>query len=390
MAEPNFTPGLEGVAATHSSISNIDGVAGLLSYRGFAIADLVAHSSFEEVALLLLDGVLPSAAGLEEFDRGLRTHRQVKYNVREIMKFMPVTGHPMDMLHCAVASLGMFYPQQELSDAERENTLHLDAMAMRIIARMPTIVAMWEQMRFGNDPIPPRPDLGHAANFLYMISGREPDPAFAKILDTCLILHAEHTINASTFSVLVTSSTLTNPYHVIGGAIGTLAGPLHGGANQKVIEMLEEIGSVQRVGAYLDERMANKDKIWGFGHRVYKTRDPRAAILKDTMEDLASHGHLRHSRLFEIAIEMERQATERLGPKGIHANVDFYSGVLYHEMGIKADLFTPIFAMARSAGWLAHWREQLADNRIFRPTQVYTGEQSQHYVPVAERSRKNV
>ena len=385
MAEPNFAPGLEGVAATQSSISNIDGAAGLLSYRGFAIADLAAHSSFEEVALLLLDGALPGAADLERFDHGLRAHRQVKYNVREIMKFMPVTGHPMDMLHCAVASLGMFYPQQELSDAERGNTLHLDAMAMRIIARMPTIVAMWEQMRFGNDPISPRPDLSHAANFLYMLSGREPDPVHTRILDSCLILHAEHTINASTFSVLVTGSTLTNPYHVIGGAIGTLAGPLHGGANQKVVEMLEEISSVQQVGAYLDRKMANKEKIWGFGHRIYKTRDPRAVILKEMMEDMASRGNLRHSGLFEIAIEVERQATERLGPKGIHANVDFYSGVLYHEMGIKADLFTPIFAMARSAGWLAHWREQLADNRIFRPTQVYTGEQDRRYVPVAQR-----
>lgn len=290
MADTNVAPGLEGVAATHSSISHIDGAAGLLSYRGYAIDDLVAHSSFEEVALLLLDGALPDGADLKAFDEGLRSHRQVKYNVREIMKFMPVTGHPMDMLHCAVASLGMFYPQQELSDAERENTPHLDAMAMRIIARMPTIVAMWEQMRFGNDPIVPRTDLDHAANFLYMISGKEPNPALAKILDTCLILHAEHTINASTFAVLVTGSTLTNPYHVIGSAIGTLAGPLHGGANQKVVEMLEEIGSVAKVGAYLDAKMANKEKIWGFGHRVYKTRDPRAAILKEMMENWPATG----------------------------------------------------------------------------------------------------
>ncbi|WP_414040634.1 citrate synthase [Acidithiobacillus sp. M4-SHS-6] len=387
MADTNVAPGLEGVAATHSSISHIDGAAGLLSYRGYAIDDLVTHSSFEEVALLLLDGELPNASDLEAFDQGLRSHRQVKYNVREIMKFMPVTGHPMDMLHCAVASLGMFYPQQELSDAERENTPHLDAMAMRIIARMPTIVAMWEQMRFGNDPIVPRTDLNHAANFLYMLSGREPNPELAKILDSCLILHAEHTINASTFSVLVTGSTLTNPYHVIGGAIGTLAGPLHGGANQKVVEMLEEIGSVARVATYLDAKMAHKEKIWGFGHRVYKTRDPRAAILKEMMEKLASNGQLRHSQLFEIAMEVEKLATERLGPKGIHANVDFYSGVLYHEMGIKADLFTPIFAMARSAGWLAHWREQLADNRIFRPTQVYNGASPRQYVAIDKRNQ---
>lgn len=287
MAETSVAPGLEGIAATCSSISEIDGQAGRLSYRGYPIDELVEHSSFEEVALLLLDGELPSAEVLERFDRGLRSHRQVKYNVREIMKFMPVTGHPMDMLHCAVASLGMFYPQQELSDSERENVSHLDAMAMRIIARIPTIVAMWEQMRYGNDPLPPRADLNHAANFLYMLTGSEPDPLHARILDACLILHAEHTINASTFSVLVTASTLTNPYHVIAGAIGTLAGPLHGGANQKVIEMLESIGRVEKVASFLDERLARKEKIWGFGHRVYKTRDPRAVLLMGMMQRLA-------------------------------------------------------------------------------------------------------
>ncbi len=386
MAESAVVPGLEGVPATQSSISHIDGTAGLLSYRGYPIDQLVAQSTYEEVALLLLDGELPDTSALERFDTGLRSHRQVKYNVREIMKFLPVTGHPMDLLHCAVASLGMFYPQQELSDAERENVSHLDAMAMRIIARIPTIVAMWEQMRFGNDPLPTRSDLNHAANFLYMLTGREPDPLYARILDACFILHAEHTINASTFSVLVTSSTLTNPYHVIAGAIGTLAGPLHGGANQKVVEMLEEIGTPSRIAGYLDTRLSRREKIWGFGHRVYKTRDPRAAILKDMMENLASQGHLRHSHLFDIAMELERQAGERLASKGIHANVDFYSGVLYHEMGIRTDLFTPIFAMARSAGWLAHWREQLGNNRIFRPTQIYSGASARHYVPASQRS----
>ena len=385
MAEAIYAPGLEGVPVTHSGISHIDGSAGLLEYRGYAIEVLAEHSSYEETALLLLDGELPQATALASFDAGLRAHRRVKYNIRELMKYMPVTGHPMDMLHCAVASLGMFYPQQELSDAERENVPHLDAMAMRIIARIPTIVAMWEQMRYGNDPIPPNPDLGHAANFLYMLSGQEPDPELARILDICLILHAEHTINASTFAVLVSSSTLTNPYHVIAGAIGALAGPLHGGANQKVVEMLTEIGSVARVPAYLDEKLARKEKIWGFGHRVYKTRDPRAGILKGLMERLAARSGLKHTRLFEIAQAVELAAGERLASKGIHANVDFYSGVLYHEMGIKDDLFTPIFAMARSAGWLAHWREQLANNRIFRPTQVYVGRHGNAYVPLAER-----
>ncbi len=385
MSDPTVVPGLEGIPATHSAISQIDGAAGQLFYRGYPIAELVAQSHYEEVALLLLDGELPNAQSLERFDTGLRAHRQVKYNVREIMKFLPVTGHPMDMLHCAVASLGMFYPQQELSDAERENASHLDSMAMRIIARIPTIVAMWDQMRFGNDPIPPRADLSHAANFLYMLHGQDPDPLHVRILDACFILHAEHTINASTFSVLVSTSTLTNPYHVIAGAIGTLAGPLHGGANQQVVQMLEEIGKIERVEAYLESKLAAKEKIWGFGHRVYKTRDPRATILKGMMQDLAQAGHLRHSRLFEIALGLEAAAEKHLGPKGIYANVDFYSGVLYHEMGIRADLFTPIFAMARSVGWLAHWREQLSNNRIFRPTQIYTGAAPRSYHPLAER-----
>ena len=385
MTDATVVPGLEGVPATYSAISNIDGVAGLLSYRGYPIEELVAQSNYEEVALLLLDGELPQAKDLQRFDADLRAHRQVKYNVREIMKFLPVTGHPMDMLHCAIASLGMFYPQQELSDAERDNASHLDAMAMRIVARVPTIVAMWDQMRFGNDPIPPRNDLSHAANFLYMLHGREPDPLHARILDACFILHAEHTINASTFSVLVSTSTLTNPYHVIAGAIGTLAGPLHGGANQRVVEMLEEIGSVDNVVPFLEARLAAKEKIWGFGHRVYKTTDPRAAILKEMMVELAQAGHLRQSKQFAIANALEEAAAERLGPKGIHANVDFYSGVLYHEMGIRSDLFTPIFAMARSVGWLAHWREQLSNNRIFRPTQNYTGAFTRPYQPLAER-----
>lgn len=383
---PEYLPGLEGVPATRSNISYIDGQEGRLEYRGYPIADLARHSTFEETALLLLDGELPKAAALEEFDQAMRSARRVKYNVREMMKFMPVTGHPMDMLQTAIASLGMFYPTHDLLSGGRRSDLdYVHNMSVRIIARMPTLVTMWEHIRCGNDPVPPRTDLTHAENFLYMLRGEQPDPLLARILDVCLILHAEHTINASTFAGLVAGSTLASPYSVIAGAVGTLSGPLHGGANEKVVEMLKEIGDPSRAEPFLDARLARKEKIWGFGHREYKTKDPRATILQGLMQRLTDQRGLRHTQLFETALAMEQAAEQRLGSKGVYPNVDFYSGVLYYEMGIKPDLFTPIFAMARSAGWLAHWREQLGDNRIFRPTQVYTGEHGRAYVPLSAR-----
>ncbi|MCK4951295.1 MAG: citrate synthase, partial [Gammaproteobacteria bacterium] len=253
------------------------------------------------------------------------------------------------------------------------------------IARMATIVAMWKHIRNGYDPIPPRDDLTYAENFLYMWTGKEPDPLLARILDVCLILHAEHTINASTFAVLVTASTLASPYSVIASAIGTLSGPLHGGANQKVVEMLHEIGEPENVEAYIDARLANKEVIWGMGHREYKTKDPRAPILQSLMMDLMEARGGKMSKLFEVAQVVEEVCEDRLANKGVYANVDFYSGVLYSEMGIPTDQFTTIFAVARSAGWLAHWREQLSDNRIFRPTQVYTGESNRSYIPIDKR-----
>lgn len=383
---PEYLPGLEGVPATRSNISFIDGQIGLLEYRGFPIDVLAEHSTFEETALLLLDGELPHRLALDEFDQAMRGARRVKYNVREMMRYMPATGHPMDMLQTAIASLGMFYPAYDLlASGPRSDLDYVHKMSVRIIARMPTLVTMWEHIRSGNDPIPPRDDLTHAENFLYMLTGKQPDPFLARILDVCLILHAEHTINASTFAVLVAGSTLASPYSVIAGAIGTLSGPLHGGANEKVVEMLLEIGDPKKVDAMIDAKLARKEKIWGMGHREYKTKDPRATILQKLMERLAEQRGLKHSRLFETAMAVEKAAEQRLAAKGVYPNVDFYSGVLYHEMGIKADLFTPIFAMARSAGWLAHWREQLSDNRIFRPTQVYTGERNKQYVAREER-----
>lgn len=382
-----YLPGLEGVPATRSNISFIDGEKGILAYRGYPIEQLAGHSSFEETTLLLLNGELPNASALENFKHSLRKNQRVKFNIREMMKNLPATGHPMDILQTAVASLGMFYPGNEcLTGSDMcEDLNYIHNMTVKIIARIPVIVAMWEHIRKGYDPVEPRKDLSVAANFLYMMRGEEADQEEVDIIDTCLVLHAEHTINASTFAALVAGSTLATPYGVIASAVGTLAGPLHGGANEKVVDMLGKIGRPENAAAWLDQQLEKRAKIWGFGHREYSVKDPRATILQKLMEKYAaSHGG-RVSPLFETAVALEEAAEERLGHKGVYPNVDYYSGILYSEMGIPTDQFTPIFAISRAAGWLAHWREQLSDNRIFRPTQEYIGEPVRDYVGIEQR-----
>jgi citrate synthase len=387
MSEDDYLPGLEGVPATQSNISDIDGEKGILAYRGYPIEQLAEYSTFEETVLLLLKGELPSAAELDNFKERLGRYRRVKFNVREMMKHFPPTGHPMEMLQTAVSSLGLFYPDKScLTGSDRCTDIdYVRNMTVRIISRIPVIVAMWYHIRRGYDPIEPRNDLTVAENFLYMLHGKDPDPEMARLFDMCLVLHAEHTINASTFSVLVSGSTLASPYGVIAAAIGTLSGPLHGGANERVVEMLEEIGSPENVKPWLDKQLAKKAKIWGFGHREYSVKDPRATILQAHMEKLARGRGGKHSHLFDTALALEEAVNERLGGKGIYANVDYYSGILYSEMGIPTDQFTPVFAISRAAGWLAHWREQLKDNRIFRPTQLYSGHPPRDYVPMSRR-----
>jgi len=382
-----YLPGLEGVPATQSNISDIDGEKGKLFYRGYPIEQLAAHSTFEESCLLLLDGRLPSPHELAVFDEQLRNNRRVKFNIRDLMKNIPPSGHPMEILQTAVAALAVFYPGNECltSPDQCEDMDYVHNMTVKIIARMPVIVAMWEHIRNGYDPIEPRNDLSFAENFLYMLNGAEPDPILSDIMDTCLILHAEHTINASTFAALVAGSTLTSPYGVVAAAVGTLSGPLHGGANEKVVTMLNEIESPKDVKKWLDKKLNNKEKIWGLGHREYKTKDPRATILQGLVHKLIEQRGGEISPKFEIAMALEAAAEERLAAKGVYANVDYYSGILYEEMGIPIDQFTTVFAISRAAGWLAHWREQLADNRIFRPTQVYTGEPEREYVPLSQR-----
>jgi citrate synthase len=373
-----YKPGLEGIPAAQSSISYVDGQKGILEYRGIRIEELASKSTFLETAYLLIWGELPTKEELDTFQKEISYHRRVKYRIRDMMKCFPETGHPMDALQASAAALGLFYSKRAL-----DNPAYIREAVVRLLAKIPTMVAAFDLMRNGNDPVQPNDDLDYSANFLYMLNERKPDPLAAHIFDVCLTLHAEHTMNASTFSAMVTASTLTDPYAVVASAVGTLAGPLHGGANEEVITMLEEIGSVENARPYLEDCLQRKSKIMGFGHRVYKVKDPRATILQNLAEQLFEK--FGHDKYYDIAVELERAVEEKLGQKGIYPNVDYYSGLVYRKLGISTDLFTPVFAIARVAGWLAHWKEQLAENRIFRPTQIYTGSHEAPYIPMEQR-----
>jgi len=373
-----FSPGLAGVPAARSSISFVDGQSGLLEYRGIRIEELAEHSSFLESTYLLLYDQLPTQSQLDRFTADVAQHRRIKYRIRDLIKCLPEHGHPMDALQAAVAALGMFYPASNILARQVQYW-----SAVRLIAKLPTIVAAYYRLRRGDEQIQPRDDLDYASNFLYMLTEIVPDPLIAKVLDTCLILHAEHTMNASTFSGMVTASTLADPYTVVASAIGTLKGPLHGGATQETVDMLEEIGSVEHVRPYINQRLAAKQKLMGFGHRVYKVKDPRASILQQLAHQLFAHSG--RSPLYNVAEEVERVGEELLASKGIYPNVEFYSGVLYKTMGLDEDFFTCISAMARVSGWLAHWLEQIKDNKLFRPDQMYDGQHGRVYVPIARR-----
>ena len=372
-----YVPGLAGVPAARAKIGFIDGSIGRLAYRGYAIEDLAEHATFEETAYMLLRGDLPTKAELDDFTTQLRMHRRLKFRIVDLLKTLPEQGHPMDALVASMSAVGMFYPQGIPDDPKARW-----AAAVRILTKIPTIVAAFHRIRNGDEPVSPRDDLSHSANFLYMLNEREPDPLVARIMDVALILHAEHGMNASTFAARVTGSTLADPYAVISSAIGTLAGPLHGGANEDVLAMLRAIPKGE-VRTWAEEGVQEKRKFAGFGHRVYKVKDPRANILQGLAAQLFER--FGETPLYDVARELEAVLGETLGKKGIYPNVDFYSGIVYEKMGVPTDLFTPIFAVSRTAGWLAHWLEQLENNRIFRPAQIYEGERDRRYVPVDQR-----
>ncbi len=372
-----YIPGLAGVPATESSISSIDGKNGILTYRGYSIEDLVKYASFEEVSMLLRDGELPDKNRLDNFKDVLHKRYEVKRNIHSMMWSLPSTGHPMNVLQTTIAAMATFYPD---AGAQNPDSNCTQSALTKIISNMSTLVAMWTRISAGYDPIPPSKGMSYAKNFLYMSSGEEPNNNIVKLFDACLILHAEHTINASTFSAMVTASTLANPFASISAAVGTLAGSLHGGANEDVLKMLDEIGNAKNVRTYIENRLKNKQIIWGMGHREYSVKDPRANILQNMLESYIKKSNMHFSKRFETALEVERVCEELLSNKGIYPNVDFYSGIVYAEIfKIPQTHFTPIFAMARSSGWTAHWHEQVKHNRIFRPTQIYTGADFRSY-----------
>lgn len=374
----DFMPGLSGVPAAKSSVSDVDGLRGVLEYRGIRIEDLCAKSSYLETAFLLLFGHLPTLPEMSRWTTDITRHRRVKFKIIELLKCMPEQGHPMDALQAAVAALGMFYPGRNVKDVENNYW-----SVVRLVAKLPTIVAAWTRLRRGDDPIPPRDELGFSENFLYMLAEQTPPPMWNEILDDCFILHAEHTMNASTFTGLVTASTMADPYTVVASSIGALKGPLHGGANEEVVQMLKEIGSPERARQYIEDKLRAKQKLMGFGHRVYKVKDPRATILQGLCERLFKESG--PSPLYAVALSVEKAAGELLHGKSIYPNVDFYSGIIYDKMGIDVDLFTPLFAISRVSGWLAHWLEQLNENKLFRPEQIYSGEHNRPYVPLDMR-----
>ncbi len=375
---PAFVPGLAGYIAAQSRVGFVDGERGILEYRGYRIEALAEKSTFEETAYLLLYGHLPKRGELAAFEASLKSHRRVHPRALDMIARFPRDGHPMAALQTCVAEMGLDYPRTGATDPkERLVSAH------RLIAQLPTMLAAFARHMKGQVPVEPRDDLGHAANFLWMLNGEDPPAIMAKALDVALILHAEHTLNASTFTCRAVASTLADPYSSVSAAIGSLGGPLHGGANEEVLKMLEEIGDPSRARAWFEDAVAKKKKIMGLGHRVYHVKDPRAYALQKLGERLFAE--LGSTKLYSIAKEIEILAAEKLGPKGIYPNVDFFSGTVYLKMGIETVLFTPIFAIARVAGYVAHYVEQMEDNKIFRPDQHYLGEHDVRYVSIDER-----
>ncbi|MER3443813.1 MAG: citrate synthase [Armatimonadota bacterium] len=371
--------GLEGVLFTESAMCFIDGQAGRLYYGGYKIQDLAEHSTFEEVSFLLLHGHLPSKLELQGFSEKLVSLRTLPPVLLESMRRYPKDTHPMSALRTAVSELGML-------DADEDNVSPeaLYEKSLSLIAKFATIVAASKRLREGLDPIVPRADFSHAANFLYMSTGKEPSAEETKLMDVALILQAEHGFNASTFTAVAAYSTQTDIYSAITAGVSSLKGPRHGGANEAVMKMIGEIGSVENVSSWLENLVASKGRVMGMGHRVYKAYDPRAGVLEKYASIVAEkHGH---SKEYAILKEVERQAGAIYNPKGIYPNVDFYSGVVYKDLGYDLEYFTPIFAVARISGWTGHILEYTKlDNRLLRPDAAYIGQLDLPYVPLEQR-----
>jgi len=355
--------GLEGIVAAKSRLSAVNGAIGELIYCGYNIDELAGHVSFEEIVHLLHHDHLPNRSELEELKSDLVGFRELPQGVVDLIKALPQHTAPMNAIRTVVSALGCFD-----TTAEDDTMYAQRRKALRLIAQIPVATAYFHLARQGK-PLPASdPELGEAANFLYLINGEKPSEETVKTMDMCYVLHADHGMNASTFSCRVTIATLSDMYSAICSAIGTLKGPLHGGANEGVIRMLQDIGSLDKVDAFVADCLAQKKKIMGIGHRVYKVLDPRAPHLKRMAQKLSSE--LGEPKWIQMS---DRIAEIMLREKGLHANVDFYSATVYYSLGIPIDLFTPIFAISRTAGWTAHVLEQLSDNRLIRPQSEYVG-----------------
>jgi citrate synthase len=374
-ATQNYSPGLEGVIAGVSQISQVNPDIDSLIYRGYEIRDLAQKAIYEEVAYLLLHDDLPNQKQLAEFQQKIGSQRQLPAEVLQTLRSLPKTSNYMDVLRSGVSLLSHFDPmaQEMTHEANVEK-------AIRLIAQIPTIITAAYRLFNGEEPIQPDPSLTHSQNFFYMLKGQKPDELTTKVFDTTMILYAEHGFNASTFAARVTASTLSDLYSAIVSAIGTLKGPLHGGANEEAMHMLMEIGSVANVDPWLHDALAQKKKIMGFGHRVYKKGDTRAPLLKAMGEDLSRR--LGDMKWHEMADKVE---TIMVQEKGIYPNVDFPTSYIYYMMGLPIPLYTPLFAASRVAGWSAHVIEQLDNNRLIRPKSIYEGPKHREFVPLEQR-----
>jgi len=372
-----FAKGLEGVIANETRLGDVRGQEGQLIYCGYEINELAGKVSFEEVIFLLWNNRLPKQAELAELKQQLAEQRELPAQVIEFIKTTPRTALPIDVLRTAVSMLGLHDPSLLLDDTLAAN----QRRAIAIQAKVSVIVAYFHRARNGLDLPKVRKDLGEAAHFLYLLDGTEPSPKKVETLDVAYVLHAEHGMNASTFSARVTISTLTDIYSAITAAIATLKGPLHGGANEGVIHMLQEIGEPENVDAYVEKTLAEKKRIMGIGHRVYKVLDPRAPHLQRMAVELSRE--LGEPKWIAMSERIAQLMKEK---KGLYANVDFYSATVYYSLGIPTDLFTPIFAISRTAGWTAHVLEQLSDNRLYRPLSEYIGDPvGRKFVPIDQR-----
>ncbi len=373
---PVTAKGLEGIIANSTRLSAVVGDKGQLVYGGYDINELAGQVSYEEVVYLLWNGKLPNREELDGCRQSLRSQRQLPEGVIDFLKNAPKKAGPMDVIRTAVSMLGLYDDNLDDSSPEKNKD-----RARSITAKIGVIAAYFHRARNGKDLPPVRDDLGEAAHFLYLMSGEAPSQEAADTLDVAFVLHADHGMNASTFSARVTIATLSDIYSAITSAIGTLKGPLHGGANEGVIQMLEEIGSEDKVDAYIENALAEKKKIMGIGHRVYKTLDPRAPHLQKMAVKLSQK--LGDPKWINMSERIAKLMKEK---KNLNANVDFYSATVYYSLGIPTDLFTPVFAIARCSGWCAHVLEQLEDNRLYRPLSEYVGEPAGKKVkPIDER-----